>query len=148
MDVVRYADDFVVTTRYSWVANLAKQATEQFLKDRGLCLNVEKTSIKEMKKEPVTFLGVTFRWDEYLRIVPSIKAIDNIKQKLKSKIDSSLNSLEIIESLNPVIRGWGNAYNFCDCVETFKELDYYLWILLKKWVWRKYGRVDLKSYFE
>jgi RNA-directed DNA polymerase len=140
--------DVVVTTRNIWVANLVKQATEQFLEDRGLRLNMEKTSIKEMKKEHVTFLGVTFRWDEKLRIVPSIKVIDNIKHKLKSIIVPSLSPLEIIESLNPVIRGWANAYNFCDCMETFDDLDYYVWQLLKKWVLRKHGRVYLKPYFE
>jgi RNA-directed DNA polymerase len=141
VSVVRYADDFVVTTRRVWVANLVQQATEQFLKDRGLCLNLEKTSIKDLRKEPITFLGVTLRWEKQLRILPSFKAIDSIKLKLKSMIKTGRNPLEIIESLNPVIRGWGNAYNFCECDKTFYDLDEYMWELLKKWVWRKHGRV-------
>jgi len=62
VDMVRYADDFVILARSRRVIeNYVKPAVEQFLLARGLTLSEEKTKIFLMKNNELHFLGYIFK---------------------------------------------------------------------------------------
>ena len=72
--MVRYADDFIITSRTKErLENEVKPLVENFLKERGLTLSVEKTKITHIE-EGFDFLGWNFRkYDGKLLIKPSKK---------------------------------------------------------------------------
>jgi RNA-directed DNA polymerase len=117
--LVRYADDFVILVRRD-----AKQVLEQvrgMLERLGLKLHPEKTRVTSARKG-FDFLGVHFRLcrvrkkraklKESCRVWPSDRSIRRIKQKVRGVVGRRYGrSLEeMIERLNPVLRGW-NIYH-------------------------------------
>ena len=74
VNLVRYADDFIITSRTKErLENEVKPLVENFLKERGLTLSVEKTKITHIE-EGFDFLGWNFRkYDGKLLIKPSKK---------------------------------------------------------------------------
>jgi len=62
IDMIRYADDFVILARSRRVIEeYIKPAVVQFLKERGLKLSEEKTKIFPMKNNELHFLGYVFK---------------------------------------------------------------------------------------
>jgi len=60
---VRYVDDFVITCRSIHIAkNYIKPAIVKFLKERGLSLSEEKSSIFRLKHKNLDYLGYTFTY--------------------------------------------------------------------------------------
>jgi len=146
--VVRYADDFIVTASHQWIfTKLITPAIDQFLKVRGLSLNKGKTKIVKLN-DGFDFLGFTVRlypnkvmksgWKFLTK--PSEKSIQRMKIKLQNILYKSINLTagELIVMLNPILIGWGNYYKISAASVTFKRIDYYLRILLRRWIKRKY----------
>ena len=58
---VRYADDFVITCRSIYIAkDYIKPAVVTFLKERGVWLSEEKSSIFRLRDKNLDFLGYSF----------------------------------------------------------------------------------------
>jgi len=118
---IRFADDVAVFgNKYDDVVKM-KEVITDFLKPRGMALNVEKTEIAEISTG-VDFLGFNIR--EYpdstrigkkgkphkkgiLLIKPSSKAINGFMAKVKEafRICGRSSALKLILKLNPIIRG-------------------------------------------
>lgn len=65
VDMVRYADDFVILARSQRVIEIyIKPTVEKFLETRGLKLSEEKTKIFLMKNNKLEFLGYVFQHRE------------------------------------------------------------------------------------
>jgi RNA-directed DNA polymerase len=47
---------------------------------------------------------------------------------------------QLIELLNPIIRGWSEYYKYAHSTRTFKQLDRKLWSLYFGWLVHKYPR--------
>ncbi len=111
--IVNYADDFVILSRYR-----AKQAlawTETVVNRLGLSLNPEKTVIKDARIETFDFLGYTFgrmrfkkdgSW--YMTARPSKKSIRRIKQKVRQYLGPYQKGPwpVVCYRLNSILRGW------------------------------------------
>lgn len=157
---VRYADDFIVATAQKWMVEIAMKEISEFLKERGLILNKEKTKTVDMDKDPegFRFLGVqihrqvrkkedrrsisdpTVKWEETVQLtVPVKEKVKTFKEKLKEIIKSSQNKSlkEIIKKLNPIIIGWTNYYRHVSAKRDFQEINTYLWKLMLDWSKRK-----------
>lgn len=108
VNVVRYADDFVVTVDTLKDAKIIKNSINDFLKERGLELNKDKTSITDVTNG-FDFLGVNFRvhGDRGLLLTPSSKSIEGFKLKIRSIIKKRQNAAAglLIKELNPIIKG-------------------------------------------
>lgn len=118
--VVRYADDFVVTTKTREDAEEAMAVLIPFLAERGLELSKEKTVITHIS-DGFDFLGFNFRRydNDKLLIKPSKKAFDHIREKVREIVlgrGKAATQASIIVQLNSVVRGWCNYYRKCGLV--------------------------------
>jgi RNA-directed DNA polymerase len=114
MNMVRYADDFIVTGHSKeWLEQEVKPTVVEFLAERGLVLSPEKTRITHIG-EGFDFLGWNIRkYNGKLLMKPSkanVKAhLDKIREIIKA--NKSAKQANLIRLLNPVLRGWANYHS-------------------------------------
>lgn len=108
VNLVRYADDFVITgTSPEVLENEVKPWVEQFLVTRGLRLSLKKTRLVHID-EGFDFLGWNFRkYEGTLLIKPSKKNVKAFYSKVREAIDTHKTSKQedLIRLLNPMLRG-------------------------------------------
>jgi group II intron reverse transcriptase/maturase len=124
--LLRYADDIVIFCKYEWEAQEAlKRAKEILERELKLKLSPEKTKILNARKKGIEFLGFHFngRWRR-----PKDKARKRFKSEIKQRTrrQQPKNLEMVIESINPVIRGWGNYFKGGTVKKLFGELDGYI----------------------
>lgn len=155
VNVVRYADDFIVTGASKEILEEEiKPAIEAFFEDRGLTLSKEKTRITHIS-EGFDFLGQNIRkYGGKLLIKPSPKSILNVKSKIRGIVKGNKQATQrnLIGQLNPIIRGWANYHQHVVAAKTFKSLDADIWQLLWQWSRRRHpnkgARWVRKKYFK
>ena len=136
--LVRYADDFVVMTRYRMqdVSRFIETKLEQWM---GLQLNREKTRIVHfgIAGAHLDFLGYTFRYDRdlhgrrirYLNVVPSEKAMIKARAKLRELTSSRYcykPVTDVIAGVNRTLEGWAAYFCFGYPRQAYRDLDYYV----------------------
>jgi len=137
--LVRYADDFIITgTSKELLRNEVQPLVAHFLSERGLELSHEKTSITHVA-DGFDFLGQNVRrFGTKLLLKPSrqneqrflVKVDDLIRQQ-----GGHLTAGELIERLNPLIRGWAQYHRH---VSNNRRLDRVDRLLLGKlWRWAR-----------
>lgn len=119
--LIRYADDFVILTSCRVEAQAANVLVRQLLADIGLSVAESKSGVKKMS-EGFEFLGFSVL-GRYLR--PRPKSLSAFKDRVRSltRRQAPVSIRQMIEDLNPVIRGWGNYFALGDVVELFSGLD-------------------------
>lgn len=141
VNLVRYADDFIVTAATKEIAEEAKALIREFLKTRGLELSEEKTAITHIN-DGVDMLGWTFRkFKGKLIVKPSKKSIKNFVASLSETIlkrGKAWKQEVLIEKLNQQIRGWTNYHQSVCASEAFAYIDYVLYELLWRWAKRRH----------
>jgi RNA-directed DNA polymerase len=146
INVIRYADNFVVTAVDEMAAVKAQEAAIEFLKSRGLTLSPEKTKITHID-EGFDFLGWNFRkYAGKMLIKPANKNVKNHLQKLRETI-KSLNGASqevMVATLNPIIRGWANYHAGMVSKETYSKVDHEIWKALWKWARRNHPKKGRK----
>ena len=82
VNLVRYADDFIITANSKEIAEELKLLVSHFLQSRGLQLSEEKTAITHINNG-FDFLGWTFRkYKEKLIVKPSKDSVKQVVRKL------------------------------------------------------------------
>lgn len=136
--LVRYADDFVVLTRYpsKAIAQFVESKLEQWM---GLELNRDKTRVVDLKQTGASldFLGYTFRYDRdwygrgqrHLSVIPSKKAL--LKQRGVLRVVTSSRYCfmpipEVIQSINRSLQGWGAYFRIGYPQKAYRNLNYYV----------------------
>lgn len=141
VNLVRYADDFIVTAATREIAEEAKSLIREFLKIRGLELSEEKTVITNIN-DGFDLLGWTFRkFKGKLIVKPSKKAVKSFKEKLSETIlkrGKAWSQDVLIKKLNQQIRGWTNYHQSVCASEAFTHIDYILFELLWRWAKRRH----------
>ena len=152
--LVRYADDFVVTAESREILENIEILLTGYLAQRGLTLSEEKTLITHISTG-FDFLGFNIRkYNGTLLIKPSKKSQKKITEKLHEVIfgNKSASQCSLIESLNPVITGWGNYFRHVVSKKVFAKIDHILVGQLKCWAFRRHNRKSkgwaLKKYFK
>ena len=147
--LVRYADDLVILV---WSgAQQVLEAVQQMLGRLGLTLNRAKTRIVSAS-DGFDFLGVHFRLNasrkpeakvsQACRLWPSDQAMTRIRQKVRNVIGRRYNSSleEIIEELNPVLRGWHGYHAAVEPIRRrFLALKHFVENRLRIFLRRKYN---------
>jgi RNA-directed DNA polymerase len=147
VNLVRYADDFVVTGASQEVLEtLVKPWVEAFLRERGLQLSEEKTKVVHIE-QGFDFLGWNFRkYAGKLLIKPSRKNAQAFYGKVKGIIASSLDlpTATLIKRLDPVLRGWARYHQGVVAKATFSKLDHLIYWRLMRWGHRRHPRKTRK----
>jgi len=154
VNLVRYADDFVVTAVNRETLEEIKILLTDFLAKRGLTLSQEKTLITHIS-DGFDFLGFNIRkYNGKLLIKPSEKSQKKIAEKLHEVIFSnkSASQCSLIDQLNPIILGWGNYFRHVVSKVVFAKIDHILVGQLKRWAFRRHNRKSkrwvLNKYFK
>jgi RNA-directed DNA polymerase len=158
--LTRYADDWLVTCSTRAEAQAALDFATKVLNQLGVTLNKEKTRIVHVRRG-FEFLGYKVkRGSKPLRlpahkiksgtkqgalyVYPKQKSITHFREQIRSRTKrrSPRNTQEIVEIINPVIRGWGNYYRKAHIRKLFAMLD--RWIVRRLWSqrykrWRNSG---------
>ncbi len=123
--IVRYADDILILTKSKSAAeNVLKQATRFLEVELKLTVNQKKTHIVH-SMEGVKFLGVKI-YTEHTTI--QAKKIQVFKDKVRgvTRRNSPINLQQVIEDLNPVLRGFANYFRIADCKWIFLRLSQWI----------------------
>lgn len=141
VNVVRYADDFVVTGVSKELLETHVQPwIENFLAARGLRLSKTKTKIVHIT-EGFDFLGWNFRkYSGKLLIKPSRKNINTFYEKLRTVIGDNLGSTQeaLIKKLNPMLRGWAEYHHPTVAKQVFSTVDSLVFQRLIRWAKRRH----------
>jgi RNA-directed DNA polymerase len=139
--LTRYADDWVVTCQTTAEAQAATTAALRILEQLGVQMHPQKTRIVHVRNG-FEFLGYKIkRGQRQLRLSPdkirsgiqwgalyayprekSIRHfMDQVRALTKRRVP--LQTKELIEQLNPVLRGWGHHYKRAHVRGLFHQLD-------------------------
>lgn len=138
--LVRYADDFVVLCRTRSQAEGALRRLRATLGELRLELHPDKTRLVELGlgREGFDFLGCHFRvvrshWSGkcYLFRWPSVRAMKSLRTRIRSLTDRRRRAgmrdvREVIQDLNPLLRGWGNYFRTGNASQKFNQIDRYV----------------------
>ena len=141
INMVRYADDFVITgSSKEILENEIKPWVEQFLSVRGLQLSPEKTHVVHID-EGFDFLGWNFRkYKGKLLIKPSKKNVQAFYRKVKEVISTNKTARQedLIRLLNPVLRGWAIYHQPVVAKQTYSRMDHLINYALWRWAKRRH----------
>ena len=136
VNLVRYADDFIITADTKEIAEELRDLVSQFLEKRGLTLSEEKTMITHID-DGFDFLGWTFRkFKGKLIVKPSKNSIKTLIRKCATiilKEGKASSQSELIRRLNQVIRGWSNYHRHVVASHAFSYVNNTLYLLLQQW---------------
>lgn len=140
--LVRYADDLVIVCRTRKDADHALNFVKTVMKRLELTLHPEKTKLVGMwgGQEGFDFLGMhhrripaeTGQGQRYytLHQFPSKKAMKKMRYRVKEILGRRnvlwKNMSELIEELNPVLRGWRNYYGLKTAEKWLAKVDWYI----------------------
>ena len=172
--LTRWADDFVVVCRTRKEAEAALAFAQTFLKEKlGVDLHPGKTRIVPVR-QGFEFLGYKvkrgkgFRFSatkrtaptnrQDLYAVPRTKSVQRFRDQIRNltRRKAPVTLREMIETINPIIRGWGNYFKKANVRRLFRQLDGWierrLWsFLAKRWrngKWRSHPTSRLISEFD
>jgi RNA-directed DNA polymerase len=146
--LVRYADDFVlVVAGGRHHAEALRDQVTAVLEPLGLRLAPEKTRTVHID-EGLVFLGFAIRRmrkrgtaKQYVYTTPSRKAIQAIKDKVKTKTSRSTLHQDLdrlIQDLNRSLRGWADYFRYGVSKAVFSAINYHAWGCLMRWIRAKY----------
>src|ERR1700745_2625924 len=133
--------DFVITSKSEdLLEGEVQPLVEQFLQQRGLELSPTKTVITHLEKG-FDFLGQNVRRypDGKLLIKPSKKNVKTFLVGIRATIKAArgMSAADLIDELNPKIRGWANYHRHVVSKRTFRRVD--LMIFFSLWRWARRG---------
>jgi RNA-directed DNA polymerase len=145
VNLVRYADDFIITAPTQECAEQVKEMVKKHITERGLQLSEEKTLITNIA-DGFDFLGWNFRKHKgKLLIKPSKKSQQNILEKIREVINlcKARTQDEMIGRLNAIIRGWCNYHQGTVASKTFSRIDHEIFKALWRWACRRHPNKGL-----
>ncbi len=138
--LVRYADDFVVLCRKRSQVEAAQRRIQEILETLRLELHPQKTRLVELGlgKEGFCFLGCYFQvvrshftGKRYLYRWPSPRAMKSLRARIRALTDRRRRAgmrdiREVIQDLNPLLRGWSNYFRTGNASQKFQQIDRYV----------------------
>ena len=138
--ITRYADDWVATCESAAEARAAVAAALRILNELGVQLHPQKTRVVHVR-QGFEFLGYMIKRGKQLRLptgkirsgaqsgelyaIPREKSIRHFMDQVRALTGRRvpLKTKELIEALNPVLRGWGHHYKRAHVRKLFHRLD-------------------------
>jgi RNA-directed DNA polymerase len=137
VEMVRYADDFVILCRSAEDAARALEMVQHWTAEAGLTLHPTKTRIVDATAGNFDFLGYRF---EKGRRYPRPKSLDKFKDTIRAKTPrNSGDSLSrTIVTLTPTLRGWFEYFKH-SYKTTFPYLDGWIRMRLRSILRKRHG---------
>src|SRR5258707_13341244 len=137
VNLIRYADDFIITGRTKeLLEGEIKPLVEQFLQERGLELSPAKTVITHVEKG-FDFLGQNVRKypNGKLLIKPSKKNVNTFLGAFRkqSKPAGGMPPPNLIVKPNPPTKGWPTNNDHVVSQRTFARVDHEIFSSLWRW---------------
>jgi len=146
LEMVRYADDFVVLCRSSQEAAAALAVVQHWTAEAGLTLHPTKTRLVNAQEDGFDFLGYRFAAGRRRPRAKSLKKFkDTVRAKTKRTAGHSLS--QIIENLNPTLRGWFEYFKHSRR-STFAPLDGWIRRRLRNIVRKQHGRTGISRGYD
>jgi RNA-directed DNA polymerase len=143
VNLVRYADDFVVTaaTR-ELLEDVILPVLKTFLDERGLVFSTEKTRIVHIT-QGFDFLGCNVRKHrDKLLMRPAknkvLAFVRSVRELIRSLVGAPTAGL--LARLNARLRGWSNYYRHIVASATFGWVDWQVSQALRRWIRRRHNR--------
>ena len=137
VEMVRYADDFVILCRSPEEAEEALEMVRQWTVAAGLTLHPTKTRIVDARTDGFDFLGYRF---EAGKRRPRKKSLERfaatVREKTKRSSGKSLQA--IILDLNPTLRGWFEYFKHSHRW-TFRPIDQWIRMRLRSILRKRLG---------
>ncbi len=155
--LVRYADDFVVICKTKAQVEEARRRVELILAHLGLELQETKTRTVDLSqgREGFEFLGCHLRkrmsgpiWERsrqrvyFLHRWPSQRALKRVRARIREltpRWRCHQDLREVIASLNPVLRGWGQYFRTGNAARQFLQIDRYAADRLRALLFKRHG---------
>jgi group II intron reverse transcriptase/maturase len=157
--LTRFADDWVITCHTEAEAHAAIAVALRILKELGVELHPQKTRVVHVQ-HGFEFLGYKIKRGKRLKLssdkirstarsgalyaFPREKSINRFMDQVRAltRRRVPLKTKELIEGLNPILRGWGNYYKKAHVRKLFNRLN--RWIVRRIWShrfkrWRNLG---------
>lgn len=153
--LTRYADDWVITCASAAEAHAALAAATRVLKELGVSINPQKTRVVHVR-HGFEFLGFKIkRGNRSMRLPPGKiksrarpgalyayprqKSISHFRDQIRrlTRRKAPVSTHELIQQVNPVVRGWGHHYKRAHVRKLFHQLDG--WLVRRIWSHR-HGR--------
>lgn len=136
INLIKYADDFIITANTKEIAEELQNIVREFLKSRGLELSDEKTTISHIENG-FDFLGLTFRkFRGKLIIKLSKSSIKSMIQKCSEiilKSGKASKQADVIRRLNLIIKGWTNYHRHTVASKAFSYVNNTISLSLRQW---------------
>ena len=123
-NMIRFADDVLVTVRSEEDAKKAMEAIISFLEERGLELSEAKSGIAYVK-DGFTFLSRTYiKRNGVIQSYPSDRAVERFIDDIVTTIQANKKSQrELILLLNRKLKGWAGYHRCTDALDAFRKVD-------------------------
>lgn len=140
--IVRFADDFVVMAETHAEIEQSVLMINDWLAKRGLRFHPDKTRIVHID-DGFDFLGMTLRRFKGHCLTKPNKS--RVVEQLRSircwlKQHPSMTPEGVIRQLNPILRGWAQYYQPGASKDTFRWMNYQLWLALWRWCLRRHPK--------
>ncbi len=151
--LTRYADDWCITCDTRDEAARALLVAGQVLSRLGVTLNRDKTRIVHIS-QGLEFLGLKIKrgvcrlelGEQRIKSgarrgavyrYPTQQSLDSFKEKIRrmTRRNNGLSTRQLIDRINPVLRGWGNYYRKANVRKLFNRLG--RWIVRRIWSHRR-----------
>ena len=147
MNMVRYADDFIITgNSKEWLEDEVRPVLVEFLAERGLVLSAEKTRVTHIG-DGFDFLGWNFRkYNGKLLMKPSKASVKAHLGKIREIIraNKTAKQANLIGLLNPILQGWANYHSHVVAKKTFSRIDSVVWSTLWRWATRRHPNKGIR----
>ncbi len=139
IEMVRYADDFVILCKTAEDAARALDLIRQWVADNGLTLHPTKTRIVDARTERFDFLGYSFRDQDHW---PRQKALQKLRDAIRNKTPrTSGKSLPcVIADVNAILRGWFAYFKHSTYRNVYSDQDRWVRSRLRGILRRRSGR--------
>jgi RNA-directed DNA polymerase len=123
-NLIRFADDVLITTRTLDDAEKVLEALRVFLDERGLTLSAEKTKVCNVN-DGFTYLSRTYtKRQGLIYSYPSDRAVERFIDELRKTIlENKKSQRELILTLNRKLKGWAGYHRYSDASDAFRKVD-------------------------
>jgi group II intron reverse transcriptase/maturase len=142
----RYADDCNIYVKSDRAGQRVRQTITAFLEQRlKLKVNAAKSAVARPWERK--FLGYSMTWHSK----PKLRIASESRKRIAEKVRRALQQgrgqsmQQIIEGLNPVLRGWMAYFRLTEVKSVLEELDGWLRHKLRALLWRQWKRVYTRA---